>query len=1044
MAQSCSRCGADLPSEARYCPRCGALTEAPVSAERKIVSVLFADLTDSTRLASALDPERFREVQSAFYRAAAECLGALRGRVEKFIGDAVMAVFGMPQSHDDDALRAIRAGWEIRERAARLSADLDLAEPIRVRIGIDTGPVVIGEGPADQLLVSGASVNLAARLQQAASPGEILAGETTRQLTAGFVAFGGSRSIDAKGFAEPVTVWPVDALSERSTRRTIPLVGRRRELTLLNESLARARETSRLHLLTVLGEPGIGKSRLVDEFLELLDDDVQVMRGRVSRFEEDAPFAPVAEMLRQQIGAEPGTTPEEQAKLLRALLADLCRPEEIEATAARLDLALGIGHEHKSDRPYRAAMVRGGIVTLLERMSLAGPVVVAFDELELARPELLELVEQIAARAKRIPVVVLCVGRDEMLEVRPGWAGGLSDSFTIRLEPLTSAESLELSRAAASSLDEQTAQRVAKHAGGNPFFIVETTGMLLHERTQRPADDLGAELSPPLPATVQAVVAARIDHLDADARELVRKASVFARSSFNTTELAIVADPTAAAMTLLEDEELLARDRDRPDVWRFNHEVVRAVAYDSLPKRERLRLHLALADRIEEEGRFPAALAYHLERAARASLDLEPGSRAIAERAAGALQNAGDIARRHMELRTAIDLYERALSFGEREDRWGMREAHVLCGIGEACYWLGEFPRARRELERALAIAREDLWTRCVANRFLGDIAFNIDADLDRAEAHFAEALPAARELEPPDRDFAIARTLLVAGWAPYMRYDFPGAIAAFTEALETARANAEGDPWAEARALTFLANTVSNSEPVSVYRPLLEEALAIGRKIDDPFSAAVAEQHYANAVAVDGDLEAGIGHAQAAVAAFRELGAQWETASALADAAEMVRYVGRPQESERMQREAFAICRKLGDRQLVGWIGPELALSLRDQGRHDEAHAIVDEVAGIVDLDREASSHRARALMAHDDDDVVAARASTDKLLALQGSGERPNARARAVWFTSRVVGTDAAGGVEAVRAARERLERIGWKLYLNDPTFPEKPLLG
>jgi class 3 adenylate cyclase/tetratricopeptide (TPR) repeat protein len=1014
-----------------------------VSSERKIVSVLFADLTDSTKLATALDPERFREVQSAFYRAAAECIGALRGRVEKFVGDAVMAVFGIPHAHDDDALRAIRAGWEIRERAARLSAELGLAEPIRVRIGVDSGPAVVGEGPADQLLVSGATVNLAARLQQAAAPGEILAGETTRQLTASFVAYGDPRDVSAKGFAEPVTVWPVAALSERSSRRTIPLVGRRRELTLLNESLARARESSRLHLVTVLGEPGIGKSRLVDEFLECLDDDVRILRARVSRFEEDAPFAPLVELIRREIGAEPNASPADQAKLLRDFLGEIVRPEEFDATAARLELTLGISGENKSDRPYRAAMVRAGVAAMLDGLAVRAPLVLTFEEMELARPELLDLIEQLAARCKRTPAVMLCVGRDEMLETRPGWSGGLADAFTIRLEPLTGSESLDLARAAAASLDEETAQRVARHAGGNPFFIVETTGMLLHERTERPADGPTGEMSPPLPATVQAVVAARIDHLDADSRELVRKASVFARSTFHTTELAIVAHPTDAAMARLEDEELLARDRDRPDVWHFNHEMVRAVAYDSLPKRERLRLHLALADRIEAEGRFPAALAYHLERAARASLDLEPGNRTVAERAAAALLDAGDVARRRMEQRTAIDLYERSLSFAEREERWGTREAHVLCGIGEACYWLGDFPRSRRELERALAVAPDDLWTRCVANRFVGDIALNVDADLDSAEERFVLALAAARDLGAPDREFAVARTLLFAGWVPYMRHDFPGAIAAFTEALETARANPEEDPWAEARALTFLANTISNSEPVSVYRPLLEEALAIGRRIDDPFSAAVAEQHYANALAVAGDLEGGLEHALAAVATFRELGAQWEAASAMADAAELLRYLGKPHDSERMQREAFAICRTLGERQLIGWIGPELALSLRDQGRHDEARAIMEEVAGIVDLGREASAHRAKALLAHDDGDVAAARAGTDGLLALQGSGERPNAHARAVWFTGRVVGTDAAGGEKAVREARDRLKRIGWTLYLDDPTFPTRPLL-
>ncbi|MFY9588873.1 MAG: AAA family ATPase [Actinomycetota bacterium] len=1040
MVDVCSRCGEDLPVSARFCPRCGAPTEVPVSAERKIVSVLFADLTDSTKLASALDPERFREVQAGFFRAASECLSALRGRVEKFAGDAVMAVFGMLRAHDDDALRAVRAAWEIQERASRLSDELNLPTPLRVRVGVASGPAVVGAGPADQLFVSGSTVNLAARLQQAAEPGEILVGETTRQLTAGSIAVGEQRAVEAKGFDDPVTVWPVVALSERSARRTIPLVGRRRELTLLTETLGRARETSRLHLVTLIGEPGIGKSRLIDYFIESLGDDVRVLRGRVSRFEEDAPFAPLADMIRGEMGSEATSSPDEEAKLLRAFLDEVCRPEEVEHIASHLELALGIGPEQKIDRPYRVAMVRSGLVSFLECLSLQRPVVLAIDEMELARPELLELVEQLAARARRIPVLLLCVGRDEMLETRPGWGGGLSDTLTIRLEPLPPAESVELARAAAGSLDDETAERVARHAGGNPFFIVETTGMLLHERTEPHTPETG---SPPLPATVQAVVAARIDHLDDRSRDLVRKASVFARSTFRLSELAIVADdPSDEALARLEDEELLVRDRQRPEIWRFNHEVVRDVAYDSLPKRERLRLHLALADRLVLEKRFPGALAYHLERAARASLDLDPTDREVAERAADALLIAGDTARRRMELRTAIDLYERGLALGGSEDRWMVREAHMLCGIGEACYWLGEFDRAKEELDRALRFAPDDRWTCSVAHRYLGDIDLNIGGDLDSAERHFGKALPASRELPDEDKPFALARSLLIAGWAPYMRHDFQKAREMFEEALAVARANPEGDPWAVARALTFIANTSQTIEPLSFYKPLLEEALAVGRKANDPFTIAVAEQALANAISASGDLGEALGHMEASVAAFRELGAQWETASAMGDNGEILDLVGRPRDAEAVLREAVGILKRLGDRQLIGFVAPELAMALRAQGRQDEAHAIIDEAAAIVDLDHETAAQRAKALLAYDAGDRAAAEAAVAQFIEIQAQGVRPNGYARAVWFANRLLGPEAAGGEQAVRDARKRLMEIGWTLWLEDPTLPDRPL--
>jgi class 3 adenylate cyclase/tetratricopeptide (TPR) repeat protein len=1028
MDAICSRCGADLPVEARFCPRCGASAEVPVSAERRVVTVVFADLADSTALSSELDPERFREIQNAFYRTASESVAALRGRVEKFIGDAVMAVFGLSGAHEDDALRAVRSALEIRDRAARLGDDLGVAGRIAVRIGVDSGPAVVGAGPADQLLVSGAAVNLAARLQQAAGPGEILAGETTRQLTASSVRFADGRSIQAKGFTEPIVASPVEELTSRSSRRVIPLVGRRHELTMLRETLARVRETSRLHLVTVLGEPGIGKSRLVDEFVGLAGDDVRVRRGRASRFEEDAPFAPVVEMIRREIGATDATSSEEVRVMLEKRVAAICRPEIAEVTTKRLGLVLGIETDEHEDRRYRTAIVRSALLTLLEGLASEGPVVLAFEDLELARPELLELIEGLATRGRRTPVMLLCVGRDEMLSMRPSWGGGIADSMTLRIEPLPSNEAIELARASGTSLDEDTAERVARHAGGNPFFIVETTGMLLHDKAE------SASTSPPLPATVQAVVATRIDHLAPAARDLVRKASVFARSTFHTTELAVVAEATDDVLQSLEDEELFVRDAERPAVWRFNHQVVRDVAYESLPKRERRRLHLALADRLASDARYPAALAFHLERAARASLDLDPEDRSIAERAASALLDAGDIARRRMELESAIDLYERGLALGPPEHHWGDREARMLCGIGEASYWLGEFARARDALDRALRMRPDDDRTLSVAHRFLGDIALNIDNDLSLAAAHFDKALPASRRLPDSDVHFAVARTLLMAGWVQYMSNDFDGARKVFEEALSIARSNPEGDAWAEARALTFVSNVMAVLEPLSEYRPLLEEALAIGRRMNDPFSTAVAEQHFANALGASGDLDESLPHARAAFATFAELGAKWETASALGDLAELERLSGRVLDAEEHQREAVKILRDLGDRQLIGWISAELALSLRAQGRRREALAAIEEVSSIVDANTDASTLRAIALLAMDEGDRAGAASAVERLLQFVHAGNRPNAVARSTWFAARLLGADAVGGEDVVRRARDRLEAIGWKTWLEE----------
>src|SRR5712691_1215015 len=478
----CTRCGEPLPPDARFCPNCGAPVAALSTEERKVVTVMFADLVGSTKLSTRLDPERFRQVTAAFFGAVSEELESLRGRAEKFVGDAVMAVFGVPHAHDDDAVRAVRAGLSIRDRVGRLGQSLGLPTPLRVHVGINTGAVATGSGPIDQLLVTGAAVNMAARLQEAAQPDEILVGETTWQLTRESVEYGAARSVPAEGFGEDVSAWPVVSLSPRSTRRTIPLVDRRRELSLLVDTFERVRETSRPHLFTLLGETGIGKSRLVDEFLAELPDEVKVLSGRASPFGEEVTFAPLAEMIRQELGHPDGVTPSEIRRSLAGAVARVVDPSQVDQIVARLGLALGLegdggdpGAEDEwsivlgrlqthlgsegGGRLYRIAEIRAGLLGYLQGLSVHGPLVMVFEDIHEAQPALLDLIEGMIGRGRRLPLLVVCVGRDDLLDHRSGWGGGLSDAITLRLEPLGSKEARELALAAGEQIDEETADR---------------------------------------------------------------------------------------------------------------------------------------------------------------------------------------------------------------------------------------------------------------------------------------------------------------------------------------------------------------------------------------------------------------------------------------------------------------------------------------------------------------------------------------------------------------------------------------------------------
>jgi len=1029
-AERCARCGEPLPERARFCPNCGApvLSE---TRERKLVSVVFVDLTSSTELARRLDPERFREVLAAFYELVSGELASLRGRAEQYVGDAVMGVFGIPVARDDDAVRAIRAGLSIVDRTEKLGVELGLPMELRVRVGVNTGPVAVGAGSGPGL-VSGAEVNLGARLQQAARPGEVLVGATTRQLAGSQVAFGDRRSVDAKGFGEDLPAWPAIGIVPGTARRSIPLVDRRRELALLVDTFERVVEHERAHLVTLLGEPGIGKSRVVEEFLGQLPPGTSVLTGRSSAVEERVTFWPVAQMILRAIGEEPAAPRERIFERLGELVARLSPAADAGRAVRGLGLALGLDEGEVAGEVAPGAEVRAGLLPVLTGLAATGPVVLVFEDLQGADPDLLDLVEQLVRDARRLRVLVVCVARWEFLEERPGWAGGLADAVSLWVEPLAGADATELAREAG-ELDEALAARVAQHAGGNPFFIVEITGMLRR-------DGAAPGAAPPLPPTVQAVIAARIDQLSDEARRLLRYAAVFAGGSFELRELELIADPDRRLLDELEDEEFLVRDDERPTVWRFRSDVLREVAYESLAKRERQRLHLRLANRLAEPAtadQYPRSIAYHLERAARAALDLDPNDRSLADRAVGALGHAADLARRRVESRAATDLYERALVLAGPESGWGEREAEILASLGESRYWLGEYEDAEAALERALDIAGGSAVVRSHAGRFLADVLLTVHGDPDLAGERFRDALAAARELG--DRR-VLARTLLMAGWVPYWRNDLAAARSTFEEALAVARADGARDAWAEARALVGLSVVVSPDGDEREALALSEEALRIGEASGQAFTAAVAHENLGASLRRMLRLDASIEHADAAVRTFRELDARWELASGLGDRGVAHRLAGRPDDGERDLREAFRLCRELGERALVTWTAAELVRLLVDRGDLAGARAVLDDVAlHAAAQDQGWSSPAlltAESAFALAEGDEEGARATAVAAIEEErGQLGEGNTLAARIWWAGRLFGAEAAGGSDALAGARARLEAHAWLQALREP---------
>jgi class 3 adenylate cyclase/tetratricopeptide (TPR) repeat protein len=924
---TCGVCAADLPEGARFCPNCGAPVTSPLATdERKMISVLFADLVDSTGLARRFDAERAREIQGRFFDVASEELLALRGRPEKFIGDAVMAVFGAPTVNEDDALRAVRAGLAIRGRVRRLSDSLGLADALQVRVGVESGEAATGLGPAGQLFVTGPVVNAAARLQAAADPDEVLVGQTAFALTETAVTYGDRRDVEAKGFDRDLGAFSATGLSTRSRRRTIPFVGRMSELTILRESLTRVSNTRRPTLVTVLGEPGIGKSRLADELVAGLGEDVTVCRGLARAFSDTATFAPAAAIVGDLAGVDEADAPRTIRRRLHELAGGFERPPAADRLVERLSLLFGTS-EHPVGSDFVQA-VQAGVVELLDGLARDRSLVLVFEDGHRLKPAMLDLIERLGAASRIGPrrALLVVLARAELLELRPTWASTTANAVTIRLDPLSLEESVELvEQASAGRIDDAEATQIAVRAGGNPFFIVETTGMLIPEPGRSPSSVAG------VPPTVQAVVSARLDALPARLRELSRHASVFF-VSFDLDELRVVdPDATTDEIRRLEEAEILVREEGHraSSRWRVRHSTVKDVAYASLPKRERVRLHQRMADRLLDLGHASWA-ADHLYLAGVASLDLDPDDRNVAERAADALLSAGDRARRRMESRSAIDYYERCLSLSGPQERWQVREARALAGMSEAHYWLGEYRAAidRAEQGVALGTAVDDPFALALALRFLGDIALNVEGDVAKAEELLDRSLAAAEALNDP---WAIVRTLLFAGWVPATRMQYDEAEAMWRRALEVADPE---DGWARARALNSLSIVITEQEAAL---RLSEEATAAAERIGDPFSVAMTSVQRGRVLEDLGRFEEALACIEPAIATFEDLGARWELADAIAERGEVRRAIGQLDAAEDDIRRAIRISEELGERQLSGWLWRALARVAERRGDRRE-----------------------------------------------------------------------------------------------------------
>ncbi len=695
----CAACGNANPAGAKFCNECGTPLAAPGGQEvRKTVTVLFADLVGFTSLSERLDQESLRRVMDRFYEEMRGAVHAHGGTVAKFIGDAVMAVWGTPAVREDDALRAVRAAEEMRGALAALNLDLEHRWGVRVgmRTGVNTGEVVVDPTKPADLLV-GDTLNVAARLEQAAADGEILAGPETYRLVRDLATFEPVEPLQLKGKTRRLRAYRVvDGLRperRRGERLRAPLVGREDEVARLRTAFEAAVAAGATRLVTVIGSPGVGKTRLARELAARLAGEARVLHGHCEPATEGATFLPVAEVLRDAAGIEEGDAVREK---LAAAIPGEEDPRVLDAAAA----VLGEG------APVAAEETFWAVRRFLEALARERPLVVVLDDIHWGEPTFLDLVEHLAAWGRDAPVLLVASARPELRDARPGLAAPGAVTFdALALEPLAP----EASRAlvdgllGAADLPPELAERLLGTADGNPLFLGEMLRMLVEDGVLRRDGDtwVVAETEDvSVPPTIQALLAVRLERLPVAERTIVQHAAVIGPLFSRDAVAELAGEPAASEvdehLDALRRKELIAPAEGSADgpAFRFGHALIRDAAYRPLLKEARAELHERFAGWLEARGaEQDEIVGFHLERAYGYRRELGPlddAARELGGRAGARLRAAGRRALEREDLPAATNLLGRALEVLEDGDP---ARAEALLELAEALLSAGDTAR---------------------------------------------------------------------------------------------------------------------------------------------------------------------------------------------------------------------------------------------------------------------------------------------------------------------------------------------------------------
>jgi predicted ATPase/class 3 adenylate cyclase len=975
---TCATCGNESPAKFRFCPVCGtALAGTPGPTEaRKVVTVVFSDLAGSTAIGEHLDSETVRTIMARYFGVLRQALERHGGTVEKFIGDAVMAVFGVPHAREDDALRAVRAAAEIRTAVAGLNQELEREFGITIgnRTGVNTGEVVTGDPGAAGSLVTGDTVNTAARLEQAAPPNGILLGSLTFELVRDAVTAEPVEPVAAKGKAEPVPAYRLEAVRGYAPGRVrhldAPIVGREAELTHLRREFDICVSTPACRLAVVVGEAGVGKSRLVQAFLDGLDAGTKVIRGRCLSYGQGITYWPIAEALRQGLDITEDDTPDDARARIEIVTADAL---DAEVVAHNVSSVLGLSMAVVTPEDANWAIRR-----LLSALATIGPLVLVLDDIHWAEPAMLELIGRLEEGVTDVPVLAVCMTRPELPE---RWSPE-SAALILTLEPLGDAAAVSLidRLMGGPALNAQVRERIAAAAQGNPLFIEELIAMLVDGGLLRregdrwvPTTDLAALSIPP---TIGALLGARLDQLSTEERGVLRPASVIGQVFYHgaVDELAGVDSQRDldSGFSGLAGKDLIRMESGglaNEEAYRFRHILIRDAAYETVPKAQRAALHEGFADWLERRIgtrriEFEEIIGYHLEQAYRYRLELRPETeeeRRLAERAAGLLAEAGNRAFVRGDMTAAASLLARVSALLQARDP---RRAALLPDLATTLTALGRYDEAMTVAADATGMAQglNDRVLSAHAELARLEIVRQIEPGWVRGAKEHIEEIALVLEAAADAAGFARASGVL----AMLEMYDsLEGAGRALLRAAENARR--AGDRRQETLYL-------SQAGTPWIYGPgTVAEGIARCEAILEAVRGARSAE--GNALANLGMLKAMLGEFERG----RELVA--EGCKMLADLGRMVDAIGLRGErmgaiemlagdavaAEREVREAVEFFRRSGDLYFLTSQESELARALWAQGRFEEAEQLSRSSqahAGPEDLTAQAQWRQTRALV--------------------------------------------------------------------------------